>query len=62
MLDELLPYYENELTSLRSLSKEFAARYPKIASRLSLEGDVCEDPHVERLIESFAFIASRIHK
>jgi type VI secretion system protein ImpG len=62
MLDELLPYYENELTSLRSLSKEFAARYPKIAARLSLEGDVCEDPHVERLIESFAFIASRIHK
>ncbi len=62
MLDQLLPYYENELTSLRSLSKEFAARYPKIAARLSLEGDVCEDPHVERLIESFAFIASRIHK
>ncbi|WP_158879652.1 type VI secretion system baseplate subunit TssF [Rhodanobacter sp. L36] len=62
MLDELLPYYENELTSLRSLSMEFAARYPKIAARLSLGGDVCEDPHVERLIESFAFIASRIHK
>jgi len=62
MLDELLPYYEDELTSLRSLSKAFAARYPKIAARLSLEGDVCEDPHVERLIESFAFIASRIHK
>ncbi|HEX7815917.1 type VI secretion system baseplate subunit TssF [Dyella sp.] len=62
MLDALLPYYENELTSLRSLSKEFAARYPRIAARLSLEGDVCEDPHVERLIESFAFIASRIHK
>jgi type VI secretion system protein ImpG len=62
MLDELLPYYENELTSLRSLSGEFATRYPKIASRLMLEGDVCEDPHVERLIESFAFIAARIHK
>lgn len=62
MLDQLLPYYENELTSLRSLSKEFAARYPKIAARLSLDGDVCEDPHVERLVESFAFIAARIHK
>jgi type VI secretion system protein ImpG len=61
MLDELLPYYENELTVLRKLSKEFAARYPKIASRLLLEGDVCEDPHVERLIESFAFLAARIH-
>ncbi|MDR0780528.1 MAG: type VI secretion system baseplate subunit TssF [Pseudomonadales bacterium] len=62
MLDELLPYYEDELTHLRNLSKEFAARYPKIAARLQLDGDVVEDPHVERLIESFAFIAARIHK
>jgi len=62
MLDDLLPYYENELTALRTLSKEFAGRYPKIASRLMLDGDICEDPHVERLIESFAFVASRIHK
>ncbi|HST45619.1 MAG TPA: type VI secretion system baseplate subunit TssF, partial [Luteimonas sp.] len=51
MLDELLPYYEDELTYLRRLSREFAARYPKIAPRLMLEGDTCEDPHVERMIE-----------
>lgn len=62
MLDDILPYYENELTALRKLAREFAARYPKIASRLLLEGDVCEDPHVERLIESFAFLTGRIHK
>lgn len=62
MLEDLLPYYENELTSLRALSREFAGRYPRIAARLLLEGDVCEDPHVERLIEGFAFIAARIHK
>ena len=62
MLDELLPYYENELTYLRRLSKEFASRYPKIAARLQMEGEVCEDPHVERMIESFAFLTSRIHK
>ena len=62
MLDELLPYYENELTYLRRLSKEFASKYPKIASRLQMEGEVCEDPHVERMIESFAFLTSRIHK
>ena len=62
MLDDILPYYETELTALRKLSREFAGRYPKIASRLLLEGDVCEDPHVERLIESFAFLAGRIHK
>ena len=40
MLDELLPYYENELTYLRRLSKEFASKYPKIASRLQMEGEV----------------------
>lgn len=62
MLDDLLPYYENELTYLRRLSKEFASHYPKIASRLQMDGEVCEDPHVERMIESFAFLTSRIHK
>lgn len=62
MLDDLLPYYENELTYLRRLSKEFAARYPKIAARLQMEGEACEDPHVERMIESFSFLTARIHK
>ena len=40
---------------------EFAAKYPKIASRLVLEPDKCEDPHVERLLEAFAFLAARVH-
>ncbi len=62
MLDELLPYYERELGYLRQLSGEFAQRYPKIAQRLLIESDQCEDPHVERLIEGFAFLAARIHR
>lgn len=62
MLDDILPYYEQELTALRKLSGEFANRYPKIAAQLQLEGDGCEDPHVERMIESFAFLTGRIHK
>ena len=62
MLDELLPYYEEELTALRQQSRAFAEQYPKIAARLMLDGDTCEDPHVERMIESFAFLAARIHK
>src|SRR5690349_4986485 len=62
MLEELLPYYERELTYLRELSGEFAQRYPKIARRLSLEGDQSEDPHVERMIEAFAFLTARIHR
>jgi type VI secretion system protein ImpG len=59
--EDLLPYYENELSFIRGLGKEFAATYNKIARRLALEPDKCEDPHVERLIESFALLAGRIH-
>jgi type VI secretion system protein ImpG len=62
MLESLLPYYERELGHLRALSGEFARRYPKIAGRLQIEGDQCADPHTERLIESFALLAARIHK
>jgi len=59
--DELLAYYERELTFLRQMGAEFAEKYPKIASRLLLEPDRCEDPHVERLVEAFAFLAARVH-
>ncbi|RPI76939.1 MAG: type VI secretion system baseplate subunit TssF [Desulfobacteraceae bacterium] len=62
MENDLLQYYERELTFIREMGAEFAVKYPKIAGRLQLEADKCEDPHVERLIESFAFIAGRIHK
>ena len=48
MRDDLLLYYERELTFLRDMGAEFAQKYPKIASRLVLEADKCEDPHVER--------------
>lgn len=61
MRDDLLLYYERELTFLRQMGAEFAGKYPKIASRLVLEPDKCEDPHVERLLEAFAFLAARVH-
>ncbi len=62
MLKELLPYYERELTYLRELSGEFAQRYPKIARRLLLDSNQSEDPHVERIIEGFAFLTARVHR
>ncbi len=61
MRDELLEYYERELSFLRQMGVEFAEKYPKIASRLVLEPDRCEDPHVERLLEAFAFLTARVH-
>jgi type VI secretion system protein ImpG len=59
--DELLAYYERELTFLRQVGAEFADKYPKVANRLVLEADRCEDPHVERLLEGFAFLTARVH-
>jgi type VI secretion system protein ImpG len=61
-MDELLPHYERELAFLREESKAFAQRYPKVAGRLQLAGGVAEDPHAERMIESFALLAARVHK
>lgn len=61
-MDDLLPHYERELTLLRQHARQFAGRYPKIAGRLQLSGENVEDPHVERLIESFALLAARVHK
>ena len=61
MRDDLLAYYERELTFLRQMGVEFAAKYPKVASRLVMEPDKCEDPHVERMLEAFAFLTARVH-
>ncbi len=61
MRDDLLLYYERELDYLRKSAAQFAEKHPKVASRLVLEPTKCEDPHVERLLEAFAFLAARVH-
>ncbi len=61
MRDDLLLYYERELDYLRRTAVQFAEKNPKVASRLVLEPTKCEDPHVERLLEAFAFLAARVH-
>ena len=63
METSLLNYYERELTFFRKMGQEFAQEYPKVAGRLGMEAAKCDDPHVERLIQAFAFMAARIrHK
>lgn len=63
MIDELLPYYNRELAFFRRMAGRFAESNPKIAARLNLGADSSHDPHVERLIEAFAFLTARIrHK
>ena len=60
--NDLLNYYENELSYLRQEGADFAKKFPKIAGRLELGTDESPDPHIERLIESFAFLTARIQK
>ena len=61
MRDDLLLYYERELDYIRKMAVQFSEKHPKVASRLVLEPNKCEDPHVERLLEAFAFLAARVH-
>jgi type VI secretion system protein ImpG len=56
-----LEYYERELRYLREMGAEFAQQFPKIAGRLGLSELECADPHVERLLEGFSFMAARVH-
>jgi type VI secretion system protein ImpG len=56
----LLSYYNRELAHLREMGAEFAREFPKIAGRLALEDFSCADPYVERLLEGFAFLTSRV--
>ena len=60
MLDPLYLRFEEELAFIRHQVREFALRYPLAASRLLLENDSSADPHIERLIESFALLAARV--
>ncbi|MBL8799339.1 MAG: type VI secretion system baseplate subunit TssF, partial [Planctomycetia bacterium] len=61
MSEALYPYYERELLFIRQLAQEFGQMYPAAAGRLMLEPGRSGDPHIERLIESFALLSARIH-
>ncbi|MDH5857390.1 type VI secretion system baseplate subunit TssF [Lampropedia aestuarii] len=56
-----LDYYNRELAYLKELGGEFSASFPKVAAHLGMHGNTVSDPYVERLLEGFAFLASRIH-
>jgi type VI secretion system protein ImpG len=60
MRGELLEYYQSELSALRTLATGFAHDHPDIAKRLQLDSKQSTDPHVERLLQGFAFLAARV--
>lgn len=61
-MNSLLSYYQKELNFLKKHGRVFAERFPKIARRLGMIEGESADPHVSRLIESFALLTSRIHQ
>lgn len=58
--EDLFHSYERELLYLRRAGAGFSRAFPKVARRLALGPDTAGDPHVERLIESFAFLTARL--
>ncbi|MFG1418016.1 type VI secretion system baseplate subunit TssF [Xanthobacter sp. V0B-10] len=52
-------YYQDELAYLRDLGDIFAQENPKLASFLSRKAS---DPHVERLLEGFAFLTATLRQ
>ena len=61
--ETFIEYFHRELRYLRNAGADFALQHPKIARRLDLRqlGE-SPDPHVERLLESFAFLSARLSK
>ena len=60
--DQLTDYFKSELAELRSDALEFARDYPAIADELALNLGKSRDPHIELLLQSFAWMTSRLRQ
>ncbi len=60
--DDFLRYYFEELNYLREAGRIFAREHAGVAARLEMHNGETADPHVERLIESFAFLTARLQR
>ena len=60
--EQMLDYYQQEMMYLRRAGENFAKKHPKIAQNLNLSPTGSADPHVQRLLESFAFLTGRLQK
>ena len=60
MSEDLLTYYNRELSWFKRALARFAEAHPDTAGHLRISEDAVEDPHTSRLIESIAFLNARI--
>ncbi|WP_169337010.1 type VI secretion system baseplate subunit TssF [Algicola sagamiensis] len=52
--------FQQELTFLRNSVEKFGETYPAVASELKLSAGRSSDPHVEQLLQSFAFLTGKL--
>lgn len=57
---ELKDFYRDELSALREDAKEFGKSNQTTARELELHGGKSDDPHVELLLQSFAYLSGRL--
>lgn len=62
MPDTFLSFYSQELAAIRRAAAQFAADNPKVAGNLRISANAVDDPHVARLIESFAYLTARVRQ
>jgi len=57
---KLQSLFIEELQELRSSAKDFQSDFPSVASNLYLEDGKSRDPHVEHLVQAFAWMNARL--
>lgn len=58
--ERLKDFYQQELASLRDEASEFAHDYPEQAGMLGIHRGRAQDPQVELLMQSFAYLTGRL--
>ena len=62
MPNTLMSWYERELSFLYTEARAFAEEHPQLGSHLGIGYNSVSDPHVARLLESFALINARLSR
>lgn len=61
-MKDFLNYYHDELLFLRQKGEIFAKKHPNVAEKLDIKNGESSDPQTERIIESVAFMAAKLHQ
>lgn len=62
MSDQLLSYFERELTYIRRALDGFGKDFPEHASSMRLNQSSQEDPNISRLIDAVALLTAKTEK